>query len=371
MITALTMAAFVLALIPAVLFLRNLPLYRSLPPACGERRRCSVLIPARNEEANIADALRSVLESGGVDLEVIVLDDSSTDRTAEIVRRFAARDMRVRLEAAPPLPPGWCGKNHACARLASLARHPLLVFMDADVRVTDPDALARLAGFMDTSRAALASGVPYEETHTFMERLIIPLIHFVLLGFLPIGRMRSGTDPRFAAACGQILTVRREAYESSGGHGAVADQLHDGLALARSLRTHGFHTDLFDATGGFRCRMYQSAREVWQGFAKNAHEGLASPQLILPSTLLLLGGQVLPLALVLAAPSPLSFAALTAVLLPRLAAVHRFRQPLAGVLLHPLGICVLVAIQWFAFFRLLRKRPAVWKGRAYSTAGTA
>lgn len=369
MIAALTITAFILALIPAALFLRNLALYRPLPPADGERRRCSVLIPARNEEANIADALRSVLASGGVELEVIVLDDGSTDRTAEIVRESAARDARVRLEPAPPLPPGWCGKNHACHQLALLAGHPLLFFMDADVRVTDPHALARLAGFMDASRTALASGVPYEETHTFMERLIIPLIHFVLLGFLPIWRMRSGTDPRFAAACGQILAIRREAYESSGGHGAVADHLHDALALAHSLRAHGFRTDLFDATGGFRCRMYRSAREVWQGFAKNAHEGLAAPRLIVPSTLLLLGGQVLPLALVLAAPSPLAFAALAAALLPRLAAVRRFRQPLAGVLLHPLGVSVLVAIQWSAFFRRLRKKPAVWKGRAYSTAG--
>ena len=98
---------------------------------------------------------------------------------------FAASDARVRLEAAPPLPAGWCGKQHACHVLAQLAKNPLLVFMDADVRLA-PDALARMAGFMEENPVALASGVPRQETGTFSERLLIPLIHFILLGFLPM-----------------------------------------------------------------------------------------------------------------------------------------------------------------------------------------
>ena len=368
MITTLAITACLLALIPAGLFLRNLALYRPLPAGDGVRRSCSVLIPARNEEANIGEALQCILESEGVDFEVIVLDDGSTDRTAEIVREFAARDARVRLESAPPLPPGWCGKNHACQHLASLACHPLLVFMDADARISRPDSLERLARFIATGGAALASGVPREETRSFMERLIIPLIHFVLLGFLPFERMRRTTDPRFAAACGQVLAARRDAYERSGGHAAVADRIHDGVALARNFRGHSFGTDLFDATDTFRCRMYRSASDVLHGFAKNAHEGLGSPQLIVPSSILLLGGQVLPLVLAILAPSPLAFLALAASYLPRLLGAFRFHQSLFSSVLHPLGICVLVGIQWHAFFRSLRRRPAVWKGRAYPVA---
>ncbi|MDQ6938724.1 MAG: glycosyltransferase, partial [Verrucomicrobiota bacterium] len=204
MIFWLTATSCFLALVPALLFLKNLRLYARLPQAGIERARCSVLIPARDEEANIAAALRSVLQSTGVDFEVVVLDDDSSDRTAEIVREFVAADARVRLETAPALPTGWCGKNFACHQLASLARHPLLIFMDADVRISRADSLARLAEFVERSGAALVSGVPHEETRSLMEKLIIPLIHFVLLGFLPLQRMRSGTDPRFAAACGQI-----------------------------------------------------------------------------------------------------------------------------------------------------------------------
>ena len=364
MILWITIASCALAVFPAALFLRNLPLYAPLPRPGSTRARGSVLIPARDEEANIAAALRSVLQSEDIDLEVIVLDDGSTDRTAELVRSFA--DPRVRLEKAQPLPAGWCGKNFACHQLAALARHSLLIFMDADVRVSHPDSLARLAQFAEQSGTALVSGVPFEETRGLVEKLIIPLIHFVLLGFLPLHRMRASNDPRFAAACGQILAVRSDAYARTGGHSAIANRIHDAVALTRSFRAHGLRTDLFDATDTFHCRMYRRAADVWHGFAKNAHEGLGSPQLILPATLLLLGGQVLPFALLAFAPSPLALIATVAACLPRLVAVVRFRQSLVGALLHPIGICALVAIQWFAFFRSLRKRPAVWKGRAYA-----
>ena len=365
MMTWIAAASCVLAVFPTVLFLRNLTLYAPLPRG-KSGARCSVLIPARNEEANIAAAVGSVLASAEGELEVIVLDDGSTDRTAQIVREIA--DPRVRIETAAPLPADWCGKNFACHQLAALARHPLLVFMDADVRVSRPDSLARLAQFVEQSGAALVSGVPREETVGLMEKLIIPLIHFVLLGFLPLQRMRAGTDPRCAAACGQILAVRREAYERAGGHAAIAERIHDAVALTRRFRACGFATDLFDATDTFHCRMYRRAAEVWHGFAKNAHEGLATPRLIVPATMLLLGGQVLPLVLLATAPSVLALVGTLAAFLPRFIGVARFRQSLLGALLHPLGVGVLVAIQWFAFFRSLRRRPAVWKGRSYSAA---
>ncbi len=372
MITLIAAASCLLAVIPAALFMRNLSLYAPLPRSGLIRGRASVLIPARNEEAHIDGAVRSILESADVDLEVIVLDDGSTDRTAEIVGEIAGSDPRVRLERAEPLPAGWCGKNFACHQLAALASRPLLVFMDADVRISRPDSLARLSQFVEESGAALVSGVPREQTRGLMEKLVIPLIHFVLLGFLPLKRMRAGTDPRFAAACGQILAVRRESYEQTGGHAAIADRIHDAVALTRIFRAHGLATDLFDATDSFHCRMYRRASEVWNGFAKNAHEGLGSPQIIVPATLLLLGGQVLPICLLPFTKSPLALALGTvgtiAAFAPRLIAVARFRQSILGALLHPFGICALVAIQWTSFFRSLRRRPAVWKGRSYSAA---
>jgi hypothetical protein len=375
MIVWIAAASCLLALLPAVLFLRNLALYAPPPLTSGRVRACcSVLIPARNEETTIANAVRSVLRNQGADFEVIVLDDDSADQTAQIVRALADEDGRVHLATAPPLPAGWCGKQHACHVLADLAQHPLLIFMDADVRLKS-DALTRMAAFMEQSGAALASGVPEQETRTFSEQLLIPLIHFVLLGFLPIKRMRTSRDPVFGTGCGQLFVARRQAYHSSGGHSAIRATLHDGPKLARVFRAAGFATDLFDATCIAECRMYSTNAEVWRGLARNAHEGLGSPRLIGPATLLLLGGQILPIGLllvvclqrpVLPLAIPLLILGTAAAFFPRLMSVARFRQPLGGALLHPLGICALLAIQWFAFVRSLCKRPALWKGRIYS-----
>lgn len=362
------------ALIPALLFLRNLRLYVPPPPIYkdGERPAVSVLIPARNEERSIAESVAAALESREVDLEVVVLDDHSEDRTAEIVSWIAARDPRVRLESAPPLPAGWCGKQHACAVLARHARNPVLVFVDADVRLA-PDGLARAAAFLERSGAGLISGVPRQETVTFLERLLIPLIQFVLLGFLPVERMRRSLHPAYGAGCGQLFVTRREAYEKAGGHEAIRSSLHDGIALPRAFRRAGIATDLFDATEVAVCRMYRNAGEVWRGLAKNATEGVASPGKIVPVTALLFAGQVLPFALIgLVALGNVSPAVLwgavpaaLAAWLPRWTGARRFRQPLDGALLHPLGIAVFLLIQWYALARQLLGRPSGWKGRAY------
>ena len=189
-----------------------------------------MLIPARNEEANIAAAVRSILESTDAALEVIVLDDGSADRTAEIVREIARSDGRLRIETAPPLPEGWCGKQYACYLLSRPCLASPAHLLDADVRLKR-GAVARMLTFMEQSGAALVSGVPEQMTRTFSERLLVPLIHFVLLGFLPIRRMRTDGKPAFGAGCGQLFVARREAYDACGGHSAIRDSLHDGLKL--------------------------------------------------------------------------------------------------------------------------------------------
>jgi hypothetical protein len=365
------------ALLPALLFRRNLALYRPLPaPSQESRPRVSVLVPARDEEGTIARAVEAALASTGVELEVVVLDDRSTDRTAEIVAAIARTDPRVRLATAPPLPAGWCGKQHASAVLAGLARYEILAFVDADVRLA-PAALSRAAAFLATSGAGLVSGFPHQETGSFLEHLLLPLMHFVLLGFLPIERMRASLHPAYGVGCGQLFVARREAYEKAGGHTAIRASLHDGLHLPRAFRQAGFATDLFDATDAADCRMYHDAAGVWHGLTRNATAGLAAPGKIVPVTALLLAGQVLsPILLLLVLASGLGFGGIgtalpalvgtVAAYYPRLTAVRRFRQPLPGALLHPFAILVFLALQWYSLARKLAGRPAGWKGRVYA-----
>jgi hypothetical protein len=369
----------VFAVIPALLFRTNLRAYRpprqaSGPDADATLPALSVLIPARNEERDIGAAVEGVLASRGVELEVIVLDDQSEDATADVVSAIAERDGRVRLVRGQPLPTGWCGKQYACSLLARAARHPLLVFLDADVRLA-PDGLVRMVAFLEESNADLASGIPLQETGTLVEKLVVPLNHFVLLAFLPFARMRRSRHPAYAAGCGQLFLANRSAYEAAGGHTAIRASLHDGITLPRAFRAAGFRTELCDLTDIATCRMYRTAGDVWRGLAKNATEGLASPVMILPATALLLGGQVLPVVLVAAAawlpPAAACLAVIAAVAsyYPRFAAAWRFRQSWTGACLHPAGILILLAIQWHAFLIAARHQPASWKGREYHARG--
>ena len=397
MLLILSVASVCCAALPALLTSSNLREYVAPPAAAEALPPVTVIVPARNEESGIAACVRSVLETRGVDVRVLVLDDGSTDRTPQIVREIAEADDRVQLLRAERLPAGWNGKQHACFQGAEAAETPLLCFLDADVRL-HPDAVARMATLLVHGRpfsrsesefrrrggegsavvtarpqppAALVSGFPLEETGTPMEWLLLPLIHFVLLGFLPMTRMRASTQPGLAAGCGQFLMVDREAYFAAGGHAAIRHTMHDGLLLPRLLRSSGKLTLLADLTDLASCRMYNSAASTWKGLTKNATEGLGSPGTIVPMTLLLALGQVLPLPLAIAAalraPAALPWAWGAVVLsyLPRLLEMRRFRQRGIGVALHPVGVATLLVLQWYALGRKVLGRPAVWKQREY------
>lgn len=387
----ISLIGLALAIFPCGLFLANLFYYRPLPKiphnANGEslskmdveggESGISILIPARNEAQNIAGVLGSVLSNEDCLFEVIVLDDHSTDETAEIVREIAKKDSRVSLKFAPELPEGWCGKQHACYTLSKLARYPLLLFIDADVRLTQ-DALPRIALYANKNSFALASGVPRQELGTFSERLLIPLIHFVLLGFLPITLMRkTNASPADAvtmsAGCGQLFIIRKDEYQLSGGHSMIRDSLHDGLKLPRVFRKAGYKTELFDATDIANCRMYRINTDTWQGLGKNAIEGIAAPTLIVPMTMILLLGQVMPFVLLLVshdtftASSIISIFAVCCAYIPRFIGVARFDQSIGSALLHPVGVLGLLVIQWNALIRFVRRTPSQWKGRSYLT----
>ena len=380
MFDGLLVAMMVCALLPAVMFSINYVLYRE--PCEVESGRVlpgvSVLIPARNEERAIRAAVESVLASEGVALEVVVMDDASGDATAAIVADLASRDGRVRLEQAPALPRGWNGKQHACWALAHSAGYERMCFMDADVRL-EPRALVRMLGFQEGSGAALVSGFPRQVTGTTLEWLLLPLIHFVLLGFLPLPGMRRTTNPGYAAGCGQFLLVHKEAYFASGGHAGIRETMHDGLRLPKLLREHGFTTDLANLTRLVRCRMYRSAGQVWSGLAKNATEGLAAPVRIGPISIVLMLGQVLPFATLLwllatrrqlaAFEAVFLLVAVGAAWLPRVLAAHRYQQKLRSAWLHPLGITVLLTLQWYALLRKLTGGAVSWKARSYAGGG--
>ncbi|MFH6786586.1 MULTISPECIES: glycosyltransferase [Methylobacterium] len=362
--------ALALALLPALLALANLlALRRPRPGVPAPDGLVSILIPARNEAANIGPTLAAALAGTGIPIEVIVADDHSTDGTAAVVAEIAARDAHLRLIPVPPLPPGWTGKNHACHVLGQAATGRHLLFIDADVRLA-PHAAAALAGAAEAAGAALVSGVPRQVTGTWGERLTVPMINFLLLGYLPIPLMRRLADPALGAACGQLVLVEAEAYRRVGGHGAIRESLHDGVRLPRVFRRAGLHTDLVAAADLATCRMYTDFRQSWAGFSKNAHEGLATPRALPVWTLLLGGGHVLPLLLVIAAllgagSLPVALAAFAVSLATRAAITLFTREDPWTIPLHPLTVALALALQWNALLRPVQAGVATWKGRTY------
>jgi hypothetical protein len=354
-------AALVLAAIPALLGALNLLLQPRARGAPGPGTLVSILVPARDEEANIEACLRAVLASRGVAIEALVMDDGSRDATPAIVRRLAAHDRRVRLLSAPPLPPGWTGKVHACARLAEAARGTHLLFLDADVRLA-PDAAAALAAHAARRDLAMVSGVPRQIIRTLGEALTVPTINLLLLGYLPVGGRAGKNRSYLAAACGQMVLCERRAYEAVGGHGSVRGTLHDGLTLTRRFREAGHRTEMVDGAPLASCRMYRGFAQAWNGFSKNAREGMATPLGLPVWTVLLAGAHLWPWALL---PAPAAVLALLLAFGLRSAVTRHAREPWWTVPLHPLTMLVALAIQWTALARWAIGRPPGWKGRAY------
>ncbi|MFO7674813.1 MAG: glycosyltransferase [bacterium] len=230
--------------------------------------RVSVLVPARDEAANIEALVRSLAAQDYPDFEVIVLDDRSTDETPALLARLQSELAVLRVITGTELPAGWLGKQWACDQLARAATGELLLFTDADTRHA-PGTLSALVAAFEAGRLDLLSAVPREETVGWAEKLVVPVVPWAILAFLPLGLAYRWRRPAFSAANGQFLAFTRAAYGRVGGHAAVRASVVDDIALARRAAGLGLRWRLCDAQDLVRCRMYRTSREVFDGFSKN------------------------------------------------------------------------------------------------------
>jgi glycosyltransferase involved in cell wall biosynthesis len=223
----------------------------------------SIIVPARNEEVCLGDCLTSLVTQAGAAFEIIVVDDGSTDRTRAIAESFAG----VRVIAPGPLPAGWTGKNNAVVAGAKDARGEWLLFTDADT-VHLPGSLARALAEAKENRAELLSYSPEQIVVTFAEKIVMPVIFAELASQYPPAKVRDQSSG-VVAANGQYILVRRDAYESVGGHGAVADTILEDVALARAFRAAGYKVHFRYGAGAVRTRMYRNWHELREGWTKN------------------------------------------------------------------------------------------------------
>jgi chlorobactene glucosyltransferase len=244
----------------------------------------SILIPARNEGPTIGQTIASLRRQSYTDFELLVLDDESDDDTAAQVRRAAGDDGRCRLLSGQPLPAGWLGKNWACHQLAQAARGDYLLFSDADVHWR-PEALDGLLALAEREQSDLLTIWPTQQTVTWSERLVVPLMALAILAYLPVLPVHHTRWRAFAAANGQCLLFRRAAYDRSGGHAAVRDDIVEDVTLARRVKAASGRLRMADGGGLISCRMYDGWPAVRDGFAKNILSGHGGPLLLLLSTL--------------------------------------------------------------------------------------
>ena len=371
---------FLMAFVPARLAVRNTSLLHRAggKPSANpdnDTELVSCCIPARNEADNLEDCIRSILQGGHDAVEVLVYDDESTDETPRILQRLSEEDPRIRAVNTRPLPDGFNGKQHACQRMGEAARGDWLFFTDADVRF-EPDWLKRtMATASPRTRLGLLSAFPREIASTIGEMLLVPMIHVLLLGYLPIKRMRNTLDPPSSAGCGQFLLVRTKAWQEAGGHAAFANSMHDGIKLPRAIRKAGWQSDLVDGTDLCHCRMYRGLGESFRGFAKNAYEGLGSIWILLLLTVIHILGHLLPWGILIwcavtatwmPLAGSLAIGAIVATLVMRIQLALRFRQPMLAVILHPAAVIMTTIVQWWSLFIQVRGRRS-WRGRS-STA---
>ncbi|MFN2221186.1 MAG: glycosyltransferase family 2 protein [Chloroflexota bacterium] len=254
--------------------LANLPFFPRLRPGSQSDHAplVSVLIPARNEAAVIGRTVRAFLEQRYPAFEIIVLDDNSEDETASIVQAIAAEDDRLHLIDGRPLPAGWLGKNWACHQLAEQAQGDYLLFTDADV-LWQPEALAALVNLAQKEASDLLTVWPTQLTLSWSERLVVPLMGLAIVGYLPILLVHHSPWSAFAAANGQCLLFRRQAYQQIDGHAAIRDHIVEDVALARRLKAVGLRLRMARGAELVSCRMYGGWPEVRDGFAKNILAG--------------------------------------------------------------------------------------------------
>ncbi len=228
-----------------------------------ERPQVSVIVPARNEEACLADCLQSLVAQTGVDFELIVVDDHSTDRTREIAESFPG----VRVIEAGPLPSGWTGKNNAVSTGARQARGQWFLFTDADT-VHLPGSLAAAVKEARENGAELLSYSPEQIAVTFWEMATLPVVFAELARQYSPSKVSDPASP-IAAANGQYILIRRDAYEAVGGHAAVADDILEDVALARAVKTSGRKIRFRYAADRVRTRMYRNYAQLRDGWTKN------------------------------------------------------------------------------------------------------
>ena len=335
--------------------------------------RVSVLVPARDEAATIATLVADLRAQQGLDdAEFLILDDDSADDTAERARRAAAGDPRITvLSSDESPPPGWLGKPYACHRLAAAASGDTLVFLDADVRVV-PGAVAAAVAERERLGVDLLSAWPRQRALTPLARLVQPLQQWSWLTTLPLDVARRSPRPSMAAANGQFLVVGAAGDAAAGGHGAVAGEVLEDIALARAVKRAGASADITDASAVAHCLMYETDAGLLAGYRKSLWAAFGGPGGSVAATAMLALVGCLPVAYAVAGrhrpTRAIAAAGYAAAVVNRVIAARATGSTAwPSAFAHPLALVVL-AVLTADSARRHRTGSLTWRGRPVTPA---
>ena len=330
----------------------------------------SVLIPARNEERNIKKCICSLLKQNYPHLEVIVLDDNSTDQTFRIVKELSRYSKKLKVVKGRELPPNWYGKTWACHQLSQKARGEWFLFTDADT-THRPNSVSRALAAAQKNKAIFVTCIPGLTTKTWSERLYLPLIHFAFVVLLPFKLINYSSDSRLSFSIGPFMLIKRDFFLSCGGYEAVKSEIVDDMALAKVVKQKGGKISIVDGTKCMSVRFYTRFSELWHGFSKNSYEAIGgAPHYLAFVSLVCYFLFIYPyLSLWGALESHQSItlpifqvAVLSAM---KIILALRFKTSVFYGFLHPLTIGLALIILFNSFRLSLFKKKIAWKERLY------
>lgn len=355
----------------------------------------SILVPARNEELNIRACIESLRAQNYPTFEIIVLDDGSEDATGAILTEICEKQDNgstpLKILQGTPLPSGWAGKNWACHQLAQAAdpASRYLLFTDADT-IHQPHALRAAVAEADRAALVLLSLMPEQQVETLAEKVIVPLFSLQILGYLPLLAMEWLPMTALAAANGQYLLFRRNAYFHMEGHAAIAGEIAEDVLLARLAKAQG-KIRLGNGAGLVSCRMYRNLDEILGGFRRSFSSGFRIDS-TLSWTMVIFNflAYLLPFFRLFATgvnlllhqpnvsqkrervrvpsspPSRFTLFLVGAIIFLRTLLAWRSRTPFISVITHPIGMFALLYCQLRAAWDARVGRSTAWKGRRYT-----
>jgi cellulose synthase/poly-beta-1,6-N-acetylglucosamine synthase-like glycosyltransferase len=349
----------------------------SSPP--GWKPLVSVILPARNEEPYVAQALESLLHQTYPRLKVLALDDGSSDATPKIMAAYAARSERVYFHRLEPTPRGWAGKAWACHRGYQHSRGELLLFTDADA-VLHPDTVSASVAHLAAAGVDALTLIPRIRTEGWLTSWVQPALNTIMLStFSPV----EVNDPHSQTAyCwGAFILVKRSAYEAVGGHHRIRADIVEDRALGRIIKHGGFRLRMAYGVGWVSALWARSTKGLWSNlerifyasFTENPRSGAsyltALGLLTLPP---LLGFPTLLAPTLTGPPSALHLSALillaVGVGLMLLPACYEARLQGNGWykgLGTPIALLILIAVMSITLLKVFRGGSISWKGRKY------